>query len=192
MSYLRGFVPWIVFGVVSSFTWQWAAVAALLIGVALLLQDRRAGVAADAQILDVSTVVYFAAVGVLAFASPHSGFRTYDSAASFGWLALTAWGSLAVRRPFTLGIARRQAPREFWDLPVFLRINVAITIAWATAFTLTCAALTVCTVTGAPSVVTIACHVVGLGAPAVFTSAYPARVQARVTAGSTTGSAGAV
>lgn len=182
MSYLRGFVPWIVFGVVSSFDWKWASIAALVSGLALLLQDRRAGVAADAQILDVSTVVYFVAIGALAFASPHSPVEKYDAAASFGWLALTAWGSLAVRRPFTLGIARRRTPREFWDLPDFLRINVAITIAWAVAFTATCAALAVCSAVDAPAVVGIACHVLGLGAPAVFTSVYPARAQARIAA----------
>lgn len=182
MSYLRGFIPWIVFGVVSSFDWRWAAVAALLSGLALLRQDRRAGVAADAQILDVSTVVYFAGLGAIAFAAPHSPLEHYDGALSFGWLALTAWATLAVRKPFTLGIARRQTPREVWDLPEFLRINVVITVAWATAFTLTCAALAACTALDAPALISIACHVAGLAAPAAFTSIYPARVQARLAA----------
>ena len=62
MSYLRGFIPWIVFGVLSTFDWRWAAVAALASGVFLLWRDRRCGVAADALILDVSTIVYFTAL----------------------------------------------------------------------------------------------------------------------------------
>jgi uncharacterized membrane protein (DUF4010 family) len=80
MSYLRGFVPWIVFGVLSTVDRRWAAVAALVLGVLLLLRDRLAGVAADAQILDVSTVVYFTSLANLAFAVPHSPLRHYDGA----------------------------------------------------------------------------------------------------------------
>jgi hypothetical protein len=180
MSYLRGFIPWIVFGVLSTFDWRWAAVAALAAGVFLLWRDRRSGVAADALILDVSTVVYFTALGVLAFAAPHSPLERYDGALSFGWLALTAWGSLAVGHPFTLGIARRQTPREYWDLPEFVRINVVITVAWAVAFTLTRAALVGCVAAHVPTAIEIAVHVVGLAAPAAFTAIYPARAQARL------------
>jgi hypothetical protein len=180
MSYLRGFVPWIVFGVLSSFDWRWAAVAALAAGGFLLLQDLRAGVAPDALILDVSTVVYFVGLGVLAFASPHSPLERYDGALSFGWLAVTAWGSLAVGHPFTLGIARRQTPREYWGMPEFVQINVVITVVWAVAFTLTGIALFIVVVADLPTAVDIGFHVVGLAAPAVFTSVYPTRVQARL------------
>jgi hypothetical protein len=182
MSYLRGFIPWIVAGVVSSFDWRWGAVAGLLSGILLLLQDRRAGVTADAQILDVSTVVYFAALGVLALAAPHSPLEHYDDVLSFGWLALTAWTTLAIRRPFTLGIAKRQTPREYWDLPEFVQINVIITAVWATAFTLIGIGLAVCAATDAAVLVGIAVHVVGLAAPIAFTSIYPARAQARAQA----------
>ncbi|KIF78869.1 hypothetical protein QR77_15805 [Streptomyces sp. 150FB] len=182
MSYLRGFIPWIVFAVAGSWDWRWAAVAALLTGAALLLQDRRAGIPADAQVLEVSTVVYFAGLAVLAFAFPQSPLKTYDDVASFGWLALTAWGSLAGGRPFTLGIARRRTPPEYWERPEFLRINAIITAAWASSFTLLGLALAVCVLTGAPVWLTIACHVVGLAAPMVFTARYPARVQARLAA----------
>lgn len=183
MSYLRGFVPWIVAGVVSSFDWRWGALAGLVSGVVLLLLDRRSGVATEAQILDVSTIVYFAALGVLAFAAPTSPLKHYDGALAMSWLALTAWGTLAVRRPFTLGIAKQQTPREYWDMPEFLQINVVITIAWAAAFTVTGIALGACAALDAPTAVGIAFHVVGLAAPAVFTSVYPARARSRLSAG---------
>lgn len=182
VSYLRGFIPWIVAGVVSSFDWRWGALAGLVSGVALLLLDRRSGVAAEAQILDVSTIVYFAALGVLAFVAPASPLEHYDGALAMSWLALTAWGTLAVRRPFTLGIAKRQTPREYWDMPEFRQINVVITVAWATAFTLTALALGGCAALDAPTAVQIACHIAGLAAPAVFTSVYPARARSRLSA----------
>lgn len=182
MGYLRGFVPWIVFAAVSPLGRQWGALGALVAGAGLLAQARRAGVAADAQILEVSTLLYFAALGALAFAAPHSGLRPYTAALSFGWLAVTAWSTIAVRRPFTIGIARRNTPREFWHLPVFLRINTVITAVWAAAFTLTAAALAVCDATGAGTAAAAACQVAGFAAPAAFTARYQTIVQARAAA----------
>ncbi len=180
MGYLRGFIPWIAFAAISSVGWQWGALAALVIGVWLLVKDRRSGVAADALILETSTVAYFAALTAFAFAVPHSPVRTYVGALSFGWLAATAWATLAVRRPFTLGIARRNTPREFWHTPQFLRVNTVITMAWATSFTLTAAAIAACDAAHTGSLATTCCQVIGFVAPAVFTNRYPKIVRARL------------
>ncbi|MEC4018640.1 hypothetical protein [Streptomyces sp. H27-D2] len=179
MNYLRGFIPWIAFAVVSSAGWQWGAVTALVLGGWLLVQDHRAGAAADSQILERSTVVFFAALTVLAFARPHSGLEHFDGAMALGWLALTAWATLAVGRPFTTGIARRQAPEEVWKSPVFLRINVVITAVWAAAFTLTAFALTAIDAADLGSLASIPVQVAGFVFPALFTARYPDRVRAR-------------
>lgn len=180
MNYLRGFIPWIAFAVVSSAGWQWGAVTALVIGIALLVKDHKAGVAGDSLILERSTVVFFAGLAVLAFALPHSGLRAYSGALALGWLALTAWATLAIGRPFTTGIAKQQAPREVWDTPVFRRINVVITAAWAAAFTLSAAALTAVYASHLGSGVSIPVQVAGFVLPAVFTARYPDRVRARL------------
>ncbi|WP_405581637.1 hypothetical protein [Streptomyces sp. NBC_01092] len=182
MGYVRGFIPWVASGVVSSFDWRWGAVAGFLAGVLLLLQDRRRGVPLDALVLEAGSIVYFVVIGAVAFASPDSPLEPYNGVLSFVWLALMAWGSLAVRRPFTLGIARRQTPQEYWDTPGFLAVNNAITAVWAAGFTFIFVAMTVCEATGAPDWIGITARVAGLLAPAVFTKVYPARVQARLEA----------
>lgn len=182
LNYLRGFVPWIVFAVVSAAGWQWAAAAALVAGAALLVAQRRAGMAADSLILEHSTLVYFAALTALAFSLPHSGLRHYGGAMSLGWLALTAWATLAVGRPFTAGIAKRQTPPEVWDHPVFRRVNVVITAVWAAAFTLTAVALAAVTAAGFGSAVSVPVQVAGFVLPALFTARYPERVRARARA----------
>ncbi|GGJ84300.1 hypothetical protein GCM10011583_14940 [Streptomyces camponoticapitis] len=182
MGYLRGFTPWVVYGLVSSFDWRGGALAGLLTGLFLFIQDRRRGIAADAQILDVSTVVYFAGLVALAFAAPDSPLKPYADVLSFGWLALTAWGSLLIGRPFTLGIARLTTPPEYWDQPEFVRINVVITTVWAGAFTALGISLAVCVLADAPGWVGVAVHVAGLAAPVTFTSLYSARAQARAEA----------
>ncbi|MFK4101932.1 hypothetical protein ACI2L1_18005 [Streptomyces sp. NPDC019531] len=182
MGYMRGFIPWIVAGVVSSFDWRWGAISGLVTGVLLLVQDHRRGVGLDALILEISTIVYFAVVGAVAVADPESVLADHTDVVSFAWLAATAWGTLAIRRPFTLGIAKRQTPREYWDMPEFIRVNNNITIAWGAGFTFIGVSLAVCGAVDAPVWAGITAHVVGLVGPAVFTKIHPARAQARLEA----------
>jgi len=186
MSYLRGFVPWFVFAAVSTVGWQWGALAALVVGARLLMQDRARRIPANSLVLEISSLGYFVVLTAVAFSFPHSPVQHYVGACSFGWLAVTAWTSLAVRRPFTLGIAKRQAPEEFWHTPQFLRINDVITTAWAAGFALTSVAIAVCVAAGTNSMATITCQVIGFLAPAVFTNRYPKAVQARLTAAAPT------
>jgi hypothetical protein len=117
--------------------------------------------------------------------------QDYTGALSTGWLAATAWATLAVKRPFTLGIARRQVPAEIWDNPVFLRINVVITSAWAVAFTVTSGILAAVSAAGLGQAVSIPVQVAGFALPALFTARYPDRVRARAAAaaGATAGPA---
>jgi hypothetical protein len=117
-----------------------------------------------------------------AFAAPHSAVHHYAGALAIAWLAVTAWGTLAVRRPFTLGIARRSVPQAVWHTRAFLRINTVITTAWALSFTLTAAAIAACDATHATAAVTVACQVAGFVVPAVFSSRYPKIAQARLAA----------
>jgi hypothetical protein len=182
MNYLRGFVPWIAFAAVSAVGWQWGALAGLLLGARLVFQQRKAGVATDALILEHSTLLYFALLTAIAFARTDSGLHHYTGALSMGWLALTAWLTLAVDRPFTLGIARRQAPESLWNNPVFLRINTVLTSAWAAAFTVTAGVLAAVSVAGLGEAVSIPVQIAGFVVPAVFTARYPEHVRARMTA----------
>ncbi|MFD4596548.1 hypothetical protein ACFWPQ_00810 [Streptomyces sp. NPDC058464] len=181
MAYLRGFVPWIVAGVVSGFVdWRWGAVAGVVSGLVLLLQDRRRGVDLDALILEASTILYFLVIGGVSLSNPDSGLKDHTDALSFAWLAATAWGSMAIRHPFTLGIAKRQTPREYWDMPEFLQVNNYITGSWGAGFTFIAVVLAVGNAVDAPSWVGITAHVIGLAAPIVFTKVYPERVQRRL------------
>ncbi|MFD5394622.1 hypothetical protein ACFWJW_10395 [Streptomyces sp. NPDC127097] len=179
MNYLRGFIPWLVFAGVSSAGWQWGALAGLATAVALLIADRAGGLALDLRLLEYGTIVFFAALGILAFTHPDSGLKMYGSALSMGWLALIAWVSIAVRRPFTMGIARRMAPPEVWHTPLFRHINVVLTAAWALSFTLTALAQTAASAYGWHVAVSIVLQLAGFVLPARFTAAYPERARAR-------------
>jgi hypothetical protein len=182
MAYLRGFIPWIVAGFVSAFDWRWGALAGLVSGLLLLLQDRRRGVDLDALILEAGTIAYFVVIGAVSVTRPDSSLADHTDVISFVWLAATAWGSLVIRRPFTLGIAKRQTPREYWDMPEFVQVNNRITSAWGAGFTFIAVTLAISNAVDAPAWVGITAHVAGLVGPAIFTKVYPARVQARLSA----------
>ncbi|MFI9236418.1 hypothetical protein [Streptomyces sp. NPDC053079] len=181
MNYLRGFMPWIAFAAVSSYGWQWGAAAGLATAIALLVKEHKAGTAGQSLILEHSTAGFFAALTALAFALPQSGLRHFGGAMSLGWLALTAWATLLIGHPFTTGIAKRQAPPEVWNTPLFRRINVVVTTAWALAFTLASAALALTSAEGLGSGASIAVQVAGFALPAAFTARYPERARARYT-----------
>lgn len=183
MTYARTFLPWIVYAVVPSGSWQWGALAALLVAVALIVQQRGAGRPADSMIIEAGSAVFFAALAVLAFADPHTGLHAYTGALSNTTLALIAGISLAIHRPFTLGIAKQTTPREYWDQPAFVRINMIITSAWAAAFVVTAIVFALLAHAGyGHANFTIAIQIAGFVVPMLFTKMYVARVQAQAQA----------
>jgi hypothetical protein len=181
MRYLRAFFPWIGYAVVAGFTdWRFGALTGLAVAAGLLIAALRNGNGLEALVLEISAAVFFAVLTVVAFAAPAATLRSYSSALSLGWLALTAWGSLVIDRPFTLGIARSEAPREVWSSPIFRRINTVLTTVWAASFTVTAAALAVvAAVAPHATVLTIVLNVLGIAVAAVFTARYPRIVAAR-------------
>ena len=183
MMYVRTFLPWIVYGVVPSGSWQWGALAALVVAIASIVVQARAGRGADAVIIEIGSTVFFAALTVIAFADPNTGLHPYSAALANGTLALIALISLAIHRPFTLGIAKQTTPPEFWDLPEFLKVNVIITSVWTASFIVAAAVLTLIAHSGPGHVAaTVAVQIAGLVVPMVFTNRYVAHVEAKVKA----------
>ncbi|AEV86475.1 hypothetical protein ACWT_5458 [Actinoplanes sp. SE50] len=179
MEFLSGFAPWIVFGAVTAATdWTIGALAGLLATVLLIIRARRAGARADRLVLEYSNAAFFACAAVVALLQPHSPIASWTGPLSLAWIALTAWGSLVARRPFTLGIAKASAPREVWDNPVFHRTNLVITAVWAATFTVAAVLLATLQAVHAGTAATIAVFLLYV-IPIAFTRRYPAIVRAR-------------
>ncbi|WP_256341441.1 hypothetical protein [Streptomyces sp. TLI_105] len=173
MSYVRTFLPWIVFAVIPSAQWQWGALAALVAAVAVVVQQRRGGAGFDALIIETGSAVFFAALAAIAFADPRSAVHGYSAALSSATLALIAAVSLLIRKPFTLGVAKRTAPREVWGLRPFVRANTVITTVWTAAFALTAGALALLARAGqGHSTTATAVQIAGFVVPMLFTSRY--------------------
>ncbi|UBU13343.1 hypothetical protein [Nonomuraea gerenzanensis] len=179
MRGLLGFLPWIVYAFVATGDeWRWGAITGLVIAVVLVGLDRRAGKGWDEIVIEASAAVFFACLTVFALVVPHSPLTPYGPALVNLWLAGTAWGSLVIRRPFTLGIARTMAPRDIWESPWFHRVNAVITTVWAAAFTV--AALCLAFVPAAAphaTALVIAIKALSFALPALFAAWYPKRAR---------------
>ncbi|WP_194819197.1 hypothetical protein [Nocardia sp. XZ_19_385] len=179
MSYLRTFVPWIVFAVVPHAYWQWAALTAVVLSVLELGIRVRAGSKPEALVIELGTALFFAVIAVLAFANPETSLHDYVPALANGMLAIIAGTSLAIRVPFTLAIAKQTAPQEVWEEPLFIRLNYVLTTAWAICFVVGAVALAFLAYSPGPRfAVMVAVFVI----PVVFTLRYVAHVRAQAEA----------
>ncbi|MEU7888831.1 hypothetical protein AB0B54_25285 [Microbispora bryophytorum] len=184
LRYVLTFLPWIAFAVLSTNgEARIGAAAALLVAIVLLAVDRRAGRGWDEMVIELSSGAFFAGLTLAAFTVTPAPFGEYGPAVSVAWLALTAWGSLAIGKPFTLGIARRTTAPEVHATPMFHRVNAVITAVWAVGFTLNAVGLALL-FAFAPhaTAAIIAVKVCGFALPALFTVRYPRIVRARYAA----------
>ncbi len=129
-----GFAPWIIFTIVAGpSTWEYAALAALAASLVLSGRDILQG---HLNLLDMTGIVFFAVISVLALALDHHELiwlETYAQVLANAVVALVALGSLFFD-PFTAQYARRATPPSVWDSPVFKHINMVLTTVWGGVF----------------------------------------------------------
>ncbi len=135
-SVISGFLPWIVFWVVSGpSTWKWAALAALIAAVVLTGPEvRRTG---RIGLLDVVTVVFFAVLAVLALVLDRGALQWLEDRAqllSSAVLAVATLGSVLAGRPFTIYYAEQTVDPKYWSSPLFRRTNTVISLVWGAVF----------------------------------------------------------
>ncbi|WP_406000975.1 hypothetical protein [Streptomyces sp. NBC_00829] len=137
-SPLIGMSPWILFSVlVGPGRFEVSVVLALAAAVVIFVAGRVIHRGSAIKILEVSDVIFFAALAAIgAAASPgtHRWLETYAGEVSNIALAVIAFGSMAIGVPFTIQYARERVDREYWDSPDFLRANYVITAVWGLAF----------------------------------------------------------
>ncbi|MGW7438403.1 hypothetical protein [Streptomyces sp. NPDC054849] len=133
-----GMAPWIVFSLlVGPGRFEIAVAIALAAAVTLIVLSRLVNRGTSWKLLELADVVFFAAlavIGALASEGTLHWLETYAGEVANVTLAVIAFGSMAVRMPFTLQYAREQADPALWNTPAFLRTNYVITGVWGLAF----------------------------------------------------------
>lgn len=135
MGFLKlvvSFAPWIAFLIIardSMIRVEIGLVTALVLTVAMAVLRLQRGV-----VMWVGLAFFIGAtIAVLGF-HDHWVLRRLGVLAN-GALAIGAWTTLLVGRPFTLEYARERTDPSKWRDPVFVRTNEMLTVLWASAFT---------------------------------------------------------
>jgi hypothetical protein len=136
-SPISGIAPWVLFSVLSA-PGRFETAVCFALGLSLLTMwiGSRRGIAVYA--LDVLGVAFFAilaVVGLVASRGVITFLELWAGEMTNIVLAVFVIATIVIRKPFTLAYAKKQAPEEFWDTPLFRRINYTISGVWAGAFT---------------------------------------------------------
>jgi hypothetical protein len=136
-SPLAGIAPWVLLSILSGpGRFEEAASAALGLTLLTLWVGWRRGV--PVHLLEVFGAVFFGVLAILGLAASDgviTWLETWAGEVSNVALASFAIVTLLLRRPFTLAYAKDSTPEEYWESPLFMRINYAISAVWAGAFT---------------------------------------------------------
>ncbi len=133
---ITGFLPWIVLAVIEG-PGRIALASAVALGLSVLFLVVEVARGSSPKALSFVDVVAFGAflVGALV-ASPGTTtwLETWFGEIANIVLVVFVFASLAIRKPFTLQYAKEETPEEYWDSPIFLRVNDVITAVWGLAF----------------------------------------------------------
>ncbi|SNS62777.1 hypothetical protein [Rhodococcoides kyotonense] len=146
-SPLSGLAPWITMSLVVG-PGRFEEAASIALGMSVLFlalghrqewsqrneKDRRGGRVKKLEIFDVAYFAIIAGIGLFAGDRVISWMELWSGEMTNIALAVFAFATLALRNPFTLEYAKEQTPQEYWNSPLFLKVNNRITLAWASAF----------------------------------------------------------
>ncbi len=132
VAILLGFVPFILFAILTNLSIDLALWAAFAAAFAISIRDF-----AHSRLLRMLDVGSLAVFGLLSlyvgFIQPGIPVQMARLAAD-GSLFAMALASMLFRNPITLEYAREQVPEEFWKTSRFVLTNYLITAGWAVAF----------------------------------------------------------
>ena len=130
-----GFLPWILYWSLSGPGLWTAAILGGLIAAAGLVAYRYIR-RRDVKTMEAVTLGYFAVHTVLTLGFSSSFLKEYGLIANSLVLAGMAFGTLALKNPFTFQYAKEDWDKSYWSDPAFIKINETITGVWGWIFTI--------------------------------------------------------
>jgi intracellular septation protein A len=178
---VMAFAPWILYGFASGFNhWRMATGGGLILCIVYLAVLSRRGISIN--LTDWTMLTIFAVGAVLTIGLRSPVFPIYSAVIIWTCFALGAWGSVAVGHPFTEVYAREKAPPEFWEHPVFIRLNLLMTLVWCGLMTVNIGFAVIGVMVGgnlAKPLLSFALPALLLVSGFVFNGRFPARYLAR-------------
>ncbi|MBF6560970.1 MAG: hypothetical protein IVW56_11820 [Candidatus Binataceae bacterium] len=128
-----GMVAWIVYAVLSGGGhWIAGSLGGLAIALAIAGQEYRRHAT---KIMSCTTAAFFVFSLVTTIAAGPMLFKHYNISLTWAVFAIVTWVTLLIGFPFTIQYAREQTPPEVWKEPLFMRLNVILTVVFGVVFT---------------------------------------------------------
>ncbi|MGA7193586.1 MAG: NAD(P)/FAD-dependent oxidoreductase [Anaerolineales bacterium] len=128
-----GFIPWIVYwGFSGPGLWTIAILGGLITSIGLVAF--RYICKRDIKTMEIVTMAYFMIHAIITLGLGSSFLKTYGPIANSLVLAGMAFGTLAMKNPFTYQYAKEDWDKSYWNDPAFIRINEIITGVWGWIF----------------------------------------------------------
>ncbi len=128
-----GFIPWILYWSFSGPGLWTVAILGGLISAAGLVAWRYI-IRRDVKTMEVVTLGFFVVHAILTLVLGSSFLKTYGPIANSLVLAGMAFGTLAMKNPFTYQYAKEDWDKSYWNDPAFIKINEIITSVWGWIF----------------------------------------------------------
>ncbi|MBI5954627.1 MAG: FAD-dependent oxidoreductase [Chloroflexi bacterium] len=131
---LFGFIPWIIYWSFSGpGLWTIAILGGLTAAIGIVswrwLKRR------DIKTMEAVTLGYFAVHAIITLALGSDFLKTYGPIVNSLVLVGMAFGTLAMKNPFTYQYAKEDWDKSYWTDPAFIKINEIITGVWGGIFT---------------------------------------------------------
>lgn len=129
---IEDFIPWILFFLLSGKSQGQLDIAIIVAAIATLFFDYKS--LRKGFILSWGTLIYFTFMLTSVALMRNQWVAQHAWLFSNGVLALIAFFSILVRKPFTMQYARELTPSEKWTHPIFIKINYILTMVWGFVF----------------------------------------------------------
>lgn len=129
---IRSFLPWILYFAISGNTQlqlDIAIIVAATTSIIFELNELKKGF-----ILSWGTLIFFIFMFITVVLFKNQWLAKHAWFFSNSALALIAWISILVRRPFTIQYAKEQVSEDKWQHPLFIKINYILSSIWGLIF----------------------------------------------------------
>jgi hypothetical protein len=131
-SLFQSFLPWILYFVLVGSTQKELDIAisvAAFTSIAFEMRSLRKG-----YVLSWGTLIFFTFLFISVVIFRSSLIAKYEWVLSNSTLALIAWVSIIIKRPFTIQYVKEQVSSEHWNSSLFIRINYILSAIWGFLF----------------------------------------------------------
>lgn len=134
---LKNFLPWILYFVLIGHTQEQLTTAIIVAAISSIILERKE--LKKGFILSWGTCIFFIFMLITVVLFKNNWVAMHAWIFSNGTLALIAWVSILLRRPFTMQYAKEKISKDKWQHPLFIKINYILTTVWGICFCLSTA-----------------------------------------------------